>query len=199
MIVKDPNRVFMKRISSNQLKKLLNSCRYDEILDRLANYNDAHATYFRALALDQIASFKKERGEQYKNILRQSKKNIDDGGRRFPNDIRFLFLDGLHFLHAQKPKKAFQRFSKHYKKSRDPKILVAIGNAYKAMGKYKAALRKYRQAAKQGLSRLMMAHNIVSTYKLMGRNDLAKKNARVGLKIKPKNAFERVIVEELKK
>lgn len=188
------------RISSNaQLEKLLNACRYDEVLERVAERVDADATYYRALAFDQLAAFRKSKGQAFKSLLNRSRKVIDDGLRRFPGDTRFLFLDGLYFLHAQKPTDALKCFTELYKKTREPRVLVSIANAYKALGDYSAALKKYREAERKGLSSLMMAHNIAITYRLMQRPDLARKTAVLGLEQKPKNNFEKIIVSELRK
>ncbi len=182
-----------------QLEKLLNDCRYDEVLECVADRGDADAMYYRALALDQIAAFRKSKRETYKSFLNHSRKVIDDGLRYFPEDTRFLFLDGLYFLHAEKPADALERFMKLYKKTREPRVLVSIGNAYKAIGDYTGALKKYREATKRGFSPLMMAHNIAITYKLMQSPDLARKIAEQGLEQKPKNNFEKIIVSELQK
>lgn len=181
------------------LENLINSCRYDEVLTAVVKRDDADATYYRALALDQLAAFRKSKKETYKSFLNRSRKVIDDGLRRFPEDTRFLFLDGLYFLHAQKPADALKCFTKLYKKTREPHVLVSIGNAHKALGEYTVALKKYREAARKGLSPLMMAHNIVITYKLMKQTDLARKTAVQGLQQKPKNKFERIIAAELRK
>lgn len=188
----------MKRKTLAQFQQLLNACHYDELLVQTAAYSDADATYFRALALDQLAAFRKSHGETYKVFLKRSRKNINDGLQRFPHDTRFQFLEGLHFLHAQKPADALLCFTQLYKKTHDLRILVSIGNAFKALGEYSLALKKYRQGVRGGLSTLMMAHNIAITYVLMERYDLAKKVILKGLAQKPKNAFERVIILELK-
>lgn len=178
-----------------QLEKLLNACQYDEVLECVANRDDADATYYCALAFDQLAAFRKNKGQTYKSFLNRSRKVIDDGLRRFPGDMRFLFLDGLYFLHAQQPSDALMRFTQLYKKTHDPRALVSVGNAYKALNEYDAALKAYRRAEKAGLSKLMMAHNIAITYKLMYRPDLARKAAVLGLQQKPKTILKRLFAQ----
>jgi len=189
----------MTKQDKNVLKRLINGCKYNEVVKKCAGLTDANALYFTALAFDQIAAVQKNKKQPHRLSLRKSQEYIRRGLKKYPEETRFMFLSALNDLHSDHPVKALRGFRSVYNKTHEPGDLISVANALKTCDRYNEALKIYRKAMRAGtLSRIMIWHNIASTYKQMKKMDVAKRAARRGLREKPKNNFERMIAEHLR-